>query len=172
MTESASIIVAASISCGFRARCRGPAANARPPTRSASDTAGRLAAFSASGHDIVLRLGGIAAASMDAKETKRSETFFLAAAPFNTLRSSILILDEEPIVRAAIAIDRELIRLERLAMSSVWERASWRTERQRLGDLVDAFQRDARLHLGSGRLSSGAPRLIMTPDDDALAQAD
>jgi len=122
--------------------------------------ADRLAEYSASAHAALIRIGGIVRASIDGKEAARSRSMLDASDRLNNLLSSIMILDSDAVVRAAVAIDRELTRLEHAAMRQVWSRNDWLRQREELSTLVDGFQRAARNYLDAGPLTTESPRLI------------
>lgn len=135
------------------------------------ETSNRLAEFAAASYAAAVRTRSIAVASMNDKDsTFESEIFNDSADRVNDVLAKIVILDSPDTIRAAIAVDRELSRLDRVAMSRVWSDGAWRSERRKLGDMIDSFQRTSRQELKVPELPPDIPRFL--PSDPITVTAE
>jgi len=111
----------------------------------------RLAAFLAATHAVALEITRLAVAPMSEKSAIDAELHRDLADRVNRELNAIQLLDREDLVRGALALDKTLVLLGRMAQTQLWEEERWRSIRERaLEPVLNDFFAHARSALKTG----------------------
>ena len=148
MTDSAAIVVAASISAVVAMIVVGLQYQLERSRRAKDARAERLARFMGTSHEIVLGLGDVARAPEAEKKALLTRLEMDQRVRINQALAELRLQEKHEVVREAKALDFELVRLTRLVEEKVWSPEDWRGQRDGLDVLVKASETTGREALG------------------------
>lgn len=148
VTDSAAVIVGASISALVAMIVVGLQHQLERSRRARDARAARLARFMAASHAIVLGLGDVARAPEAEKKALMIRLKTDQEDRINQALAELRLLEQQPVVDVAIELDRELTRLTPIAKKQMWSPEDWRSQRDPLDLLVKAYETTGRQALG------------------------
>jgi hypothetical protein len=157
VTESAAVLVGASISAIVAMIVVGLQHQLERSRRAKEARAERLARFMAASHAIVLGLGDAAQAPKAEKKALLTRLETDQRDRINQAFAELRLLEKQPVITAATNLRGELVKLTKLAKTDVWSDEDWPNQRALLETRVTDYVTVGRKALRSKALPSTGP---------------